>query len=109
MAPQKNWSLGWKTTQPPIRETQTDAFSAEFEEASGNTVRVRITAHDLKDFGKGPESLEGRSHHTEQVLRAILETYVKEYGKTPADIDARDLNSLGRLKHEFREKFVSSE
>ena len=50
----KNWAPDWKTTQPPQKEQLIDAFSAEFEDASGNRVKVRITAQDLKRFEQAP-------------------------------------------------------
>ena len=105
MSKARNWAPGWKTTQPPIRERQPDidAFWAEFEDASGNTVQVRITAQDLKEFGEAPEQLQQKRQHTEQVLRAILETYVREYAIPTTKIDAKDLGSdLSALKRQFR-------
>jgi len=95
MNPAKNWAPDWKTTYGPQKEHGRDAFWAEFEDASGNCVCVRITAQDLKEFGKAPD--------TEQVLRAILETYVREYAIPTTAIDAKDLGSdLSDLKRQFR-------
>ena len=97
----RNWALDWKTTQQPRKETK-DAFWAEFEDASGNCIRVRITAQDLKEFGQAASELQRKGEHTEQILRAILETYVTKHGLPSHEIDAQDLGSdLATLKHQF--------
>jgi hypothetical protein len=97
-----NWAPHWKTTQPPTKEALKDASWAEFEDDSGNCIRVRITAQELKDFGQVPSQLQQKGRHTEQVLRAILETYVTKHGVPSREIDAEDLGSdLATLKLEF--------
>jgi len=104
MTPRKKWAPDWKTSQQPTRENSEDAFWAEFEDASGKSVQVRITAQDLKEFGQAPPELERKGHHTEQVLRAILETYVEKHGKAVPNIDAQDLGyDITILKRKFAE------
>lgn len=97
-----DWAPDWKTTQGLTKEALKDASWAEFEDDSGNCVRVRIRAQDLKDFGQAPSQLHQKARHTEQVLRAILETYVTKHGVPSHEIDAQDLGSgLATLKLEF--------
>ena len=105
MSGRKNWATEWKTTYGPEREkNDRDVFWAEFEDDSNNTVRVRITIQELKEFGKAPENLQEKRQHTEQVLRAILETYISKRGMPTAEIDARDLGiNLTTLRREFAE------
>lgn len=95
------WAPAWTMTDPPKREENRDAFSAKFTGPTGETVRVRITGQALRDFGKVSDDFEEKAARTEQVLRAILETYVSEQGTPPAEIDAYDLRSLGGLKRRF--------
>ena len=103
MSTRKSWAPGWKTIQPPRRETHKDASCAEFEDATGNTARVRITPQELKTFGDAPEELQAKGQHTEQVMRAVLERYVKEYGIPQGDIEPSDLGPhLAPLRQEFR-------
>lgn len=102
MTTQKHWASGWRTTQPPTRDANRDAFWAEFENDDGKSVRVSITEQELRGFGKPPEELNQKRQHTEAVLRAILETYVARYGIPNTVIDARDLGAdLQSLKQEF--------
>ena len=98
----KQWAPEWKTTYGPQRECKRDVYWAGFEDDSNNTVRVRITAQELKEFGKAPDALEERCEHTEHVLRAILESYVREHGIPAGQIDARDLGEhLPALRGKF--------
>lgn len=91
----KNWAVAWKTTQPPAREAHEDAFWAQFEDSSGNFVRVRITAQELRSFGRGAS--------TKAILRAILETYVEKHGAPQGEIEPNDLGEgLQGLKEAFR-------
>ncbi len=104
MSDRKSWAPEWKTTYGPEKEKTRDVFWAEFEDDSNNTVRVRITIQELKKFGKAPENLQEKRQRTEQVVRAILETYISKRGMPTAEIDARDLGiDLAVLKREFAE------
>ena len=99
----KNWALHWKTTQPPTKEQLIDATWAEFEDASGNCIRVRIAAQDLNGFGKAPSELQQKGQRTEQILRAVLETYVTKHDVPSGEIDAQVLGSdLATLQRKFR-------
>jgi len=98
----KKWAPGWKTTQPRTRESNRDAFWAAFEDAAGQTIRARISAQELKDFGKPSTDLEQESLHTEQVLRAIVETYFTKHGMPSGEIEPADLGSdLQDLRTQF--------
>ncbi len=105
MSDRKSWASEWKTTYGPEWErNDRDIFWAEFEDDSNNTVRVRITIQELREFGKAPESFEEMRKHTEQVLRALLETYVSRHEIPATEIDAQNLGSdLAKLKREFAE------
>lgn len=98
----KQWAPEWKTTYGPEKEKNKDAFWAEFEDPSENTVCVRITIQELKAFGDEPDTFKEKGERTEQVLRAVLETYVRKHGIPAGEIDTRDLgNDLAALKREF--------
>lgn len=98
MSVTKQWAKNWDTFQAPRRHGDRDGFFAQFTDNEGNSVRVEITAQDLKDFGEAPEDLRAKAKHTEDVLRAVLETYESRLGKPPAVIDAKDLSNHGLQK-----------
>lgn len=104
----KQWAKNWNTLQAPRRLGSRDGFCAEFTDDEGNSVRVEITAQDLKGFGEAPEELRAKAKHTEDVLRAVLETYVLRLGKPPAVIDAKDLSNHGlqKLKEDFAKDYA---
>lgn len=111
MSTRKQWAKNWKTFQPPRRHGDRDAFYAEFTDSGGDSVRVEITAQDLKDFGQAPEDLQAEAKHTEDVLRAVLETYESKLGKPPAVIDAKDLSNHGlqKLKEAFAKDYAQTQ
>jgi hypothetical protein len=101
----KQWAKGWETRQAPQRDGQCDAFFAEFTDSEGNSVRVEIQIQDLREFGKAFQDFRDEARHTEEVLRAVLETYIQKLGKPPVVINAKDLSmyGLGKLKKDFRD------
>ncbi len=103
MSPNRKWAPDWETCSKLERDER-GAYSAEFKDTSGNTVRVSIPEVELhdKNWGPKPEKLPDIARRTEAILRAILERYVQKHKTPPREIDARDLlNDLWKLRREF--------
>lgn len=107
MSTRKNWARDWKTLKAPKREEcglfEATPFSAQFGDDAGHMITVRIKADELKTFDEAPPDLLEKRQHTEEVMRAVLETYMKEYGIPQGDIEPSDLGPhLEPLRQEFR-------
>jgi hypothetical protein len=107
----KRCAKEWQTRQAPKKDATSAAFFAEFTDGRDNAVRVEITIQDLKDFGQAPQDLSAKAEHTEQVLRAVLETYIQKLGKPPAVINAKDLSmhGLDKLENDFARDHARTE
>ena len=107
----RRWAKEWQKLEAPKNDASSDALFAEFTNAEGNSVRVEITIQDLKDFGDAPRDLSARAQHTEQVLRAVLETYIQKLGRPPAVINAKDLSmhGLDKLEKDFAKDHARTE
>lgn len=76
-------------------ESLVDGYFAEFRNMERQLVKVHVSADQLRQFDNG---------NLEDVLRAILKTYLEKIGNPPSDIHAGDLGSyLYPLQVQFRQ------